>query len=95
MVLASGVPDLRRFCYKITAQAQLLEAKHFLQSTLSSLLSSVEIYASSSPPVPHVESRGQDESVHAFLIGLRAVVRDIFCQLQHQADQQNKGFRHN
>ncbi|KAE9366257.1 hypothetical protein N431DRAFT_419424 [Stipitochalara longipes BDJ] len=69
MVLASGIPELRRFCHKITAGAQLLEAKHFLQSTLSSLLSSVEIWASSSPPDPHpqVEDREQDSLIHDVL----------------------------
>jgi hypothetical protein len=67
MVLASGIPELRRFCHKITAGAQLLEAKHFLQSTLSSLLSSVEIWASSSPPQSQVEDREQDESIQDFL----------------------------
>ena len=67
MVLASGIPELRRFCHKITAGAQLLEAKHFLQSTLSSLLSSVEIWASSSPPPPQVEDHEQDKSIHDFL----------------------------
>ena len=78
MVLASGIPELRRFCHKITAGAQLLEAKHFLQSTLSSLLSSVEIWASSSPPCPQVEDREQDESIHDFLEDIKFEVRVIF-----------------
>ena len=88
MVLASGIPDLRRFCHRITAGAQLLEAKHFLQSTLSSLLGSVEIWASSSPPRPQVEDRGQDESIHDFLQVLKAEVRAIFHLSLHQANQQ-------
>lgn len=78
MVLASGIPELRRFCHKITAGAQLLEAKHFLQSTLSSLLSSVEIWASSSPAHPHVEDREPDESILDFLEELKIEVRGIF-----------------
>jgi hypothetical protein len=48
MVHASGVPELRRFCHHLTANAQLLEAKHFLRSTLSSLLNSVELWARNS-----------------------------------------------
>ncbi|KAN0095627.1 hypothetical protein V8E51_016338 [Hyaloscypha variabilis] len=76
MVLASGIPELRRFCHKITAGAQLLEAKHFLQSTLSSLLSSVEIWASSSPPPPQVEDREQDESIQDFLQEVKEEVSD-------------------
>lgn len=67
MVRASGIPELRRFCHTITAVAQLLEARHFLQSKLSSLLSSVELWASSSPPQPQVEGHQQDESTRDLL----------------------------
>jgi hypothetical protein len=49
MVSASGIPGLRRFCHSITADARLLEAKHFLRSTLSSLLNSMEIWANAAP----------------------------------------------
>lgn len=42
------IPDLRQFCHAITADARLLEAKHFLQSALSSLLNSAGIWANSS-----------------------------------------------
>jgi len=77
MVRASGIPELRRFCHTITAEAQLLEAKNFLQSTLSSLLSSVELWASSSPPHPQVEDHAQDESIHDFLQDVTAEVRVI------------------
>ena len=78
MVLASGIPELRRFCHRITAGAQLLEAKHFLQSVLSSLLSSVEIWATSSAPRPQVEDRGQDESIRDFLQEVKTEVRVTF-----------------
>ncbi|KAH8649442.1 hypothetical protein BGZ60DRAFT_534676 [Tricladium varicosporioides] len=67
IVHASGIPELRRFCHTITAGAQLLEAKHFLQSTLPSLLSSVELWASSRKPRPQVEDRRQNESTREFL----------------------------
>lgn len=67
MVRASGIPELRRFCHTITADAQLREAKHFLQSTLSSLLSSVEVWASSSPPPAQVEDDQHDMSVQSVL----------------------------
>jgi len=67
MVRASGIPELRRFCHTITAGAQLLEAKNFLQSTLSSLLSSVELWANSSLPHPQVEDHEQDELIYDFL----------------------------
>jgi hypothetical protein len=45
MVRASGIPELRRFCHTITADAQLLEAKHFIRSKLACLLNSAEIWA--------------------------------------------------
>jgi hypothetical protein len=67
MVRASGIPELRRFCHTITAGAQLLEAKHFLKSTLSSLLNSIELWASSSPARPEVEDSKPDESVYEIL----------------------------
>jgi len=63
MVLASGIPELRRFCHTITAGAQFLEAKHFLRSNLSSLLSSVELWASSFKPRPQIEEAVQDELI--------------------------------
>lgn len=42
-VEASGIPDLRKFCFQITADAQHREAKHFLQSSLFNLLTSFEV----------------------------------------------------
>jgi len=44
MIVASGIPDLRRFCHSLTADAQLREARHFLQSRLFSVLNSLEIW---------------------------------------------------
>lgn len=46
-VMASGIPHLRRFCYAITADARLLEARHLLQALLPGLLHSVELWADS------------------------------------------------
>ena len=45
---ASGIPDLRRFCHTLTADAQLNEAKHYLGSRLSALLNSLDLWANSS-----------------------------------------------
>jgi hypothetical protein len=47
-VEASGIPDLRRFCHTVTADAQLNEAKHFLRSRLSALLNTLDLWACSS-----------------------------------------------
>ena len=43
-VNASGIPDLRRRCYLISADAAFLEAKNFLRSTLPGLLESVKLW---------------------------------------------------
>ncbi|PCD21564.1 hypothetical protein FGRA07_11678 [Fusarium graminearum] len=47
-VEASGIPDLRRFCHSVTADAQFSEAKHFLSSRLSALLNTLDLWACSS-----------------------------------------------
>jgi hypothetical protein len=47
-VQASEIPELRRFCHSIAADAQLLEAKNMLQPRLSALLSSIDLWATSS-----------------------------------------------
>jgi hypothetical protein len=44
MVQASGIPALRSFCYSVTAQKQLLEARHFLSPRLGALLNSMQIW---------------------------------------------------
>jgi hypothetical protein len=74
MVLASGIPELRQFCHKITAGAQLLEAKNFLQSTLSSLLSSVEIWASQSTTAPLVQESDKDKIFHELMEDVKSEV---------------------
>lgn len=47
-VQASGIPELRRFCHSLTADAQLNEARDFLGPKLSALLNSLNLWASSS-----------------------------------------------
>ena len=67
IVNCSGIPSLRKFCHSITAEAQLREAKHFLQSSLFSLLNSLHIWACSS--VMNIE----DESFES---------REVYAQLE-------------
>ncbi|CAG7563209.1 unnamed protein product, partial [Fusarium equiseti] len=67
-VEASGVPDLRRFCHTVTADAQLNEAKHFLKSRLSALLNTLNLWADSSLRKQEVERL--DESVRTKVKGL-------------------------
>ena len=44
LVQASGIPALRQFCHSITANAQLREARHFLQARLFALVNSAELW---------------------------------------------------
>ena len=43
LVRGSGIPDLRKFCYGITADAQLREARHFLGRVFG-LVNSLELW---------------------------------------------------
>jgi hypothetical protein len=90
MVRASGIPELRRFCHTITAGAQLLEAKHFLQSTLSSLLNSLDLWASAAPANPQVEDSGPDESIYEILEDVEVEVHSI-PKMSHCIRLINKG----
>lgn len=76
MVIASGIPELRQFCHTITAGAQLLEAKHLLQSTLSSLLNSAELWVGSSP-AGQEEDNPLDVSIYEALQQARTEVRSF------------------
>ena len=49
-VNASGIVELRSFCHGITAEAQLREARHYLHSSLGSLLNSLGLWAGSRLP---------------------------------------------
>ena len=77
MVQASGVPELRRFCHKITADAQLLEAKHFLRSKLSSLLSSMEIWSHDSTVDPQGDEDSAKEVIYDAHLSAKTEVRAI------------------
>ena len=46
-VIASGIPALRHFCHSIAAKAQHREARHFLDTSLPSLLSSMQLWVES------------------------------------------------
>jgi hypothetical protein len=49
-VAESGIVELRQFCHSITAEAQLREGRHYLHSSLSSLLNSLGLWAGSRLP---------------------------------------------
>ncbi|KAI1057394.1 hypothetical protein LB507_011543 [Fusarium sp. FIESC RH6] len=67
-VEASGVPDVRRFCHTVTADAQLNEAKHFLKSRLSAMLNTLNLWADSS--LQKQERDKLDESIRTKVKGL-------------------------
>ncbi|KAF7894037.1 hypothetical protein EAF00_007551 [Botryotinia globosa] len=56
MIQKSGIPELRRFCRKITASAQLLQALHFMRSKLPSLLNSITLWLESVQAVSRVQN---------------------------------------
>ncbi|KAF7934874.1 uncharacterized protein EAE98_002919 [Botrytis deweyae] len=64
MIQKSGIPELRRFCRKITASAQLLQALHFMRSRLPSLLNSITLWLDSIQAV----SQGQDDSTGTLVL---------------------------
>lgn len=41
----SGIPDLRKFCYFLSADSRLRDAKSFLQVTLPSLIASISMHS--------------------------------------------------
>ena len=70
---ASGVPDVRRFCHTVTADAQLNEAKHFLKSRLSAMLNTLILWADSS--LQKQEREKLDDSIRTKVKGLIDEVR--------------------
>ncbi len=66
-VNASGIPALRRFCHTITAKPQYFEAKHFLQSSLPSLLTSIRLWVEKSQdPADALDNEAKHEVFEAF-----------------------------
>ena len=72
-VEASEVPDVRRFCHTVTADAQLNEAKHFLRSRLSAMLNTLNLWADTS--LQNQERERLDESIRIKIKGLIDEVR--------------------
>ena len=70
LVDASGIPQLRKFCQSITAEAQFREALHFLRSTLPNLLNSVELWVSA-----HMAVQARRKTV--LDVGIYRILADI------------------
>ncbi|RDW73267.1 hypothetical protein BP6252_07174 [Coleophoma cylindrospora] len=89
MVQASEIPELRRFCHTITAGAQLVEAKHFLNSELASLLNSAELWASTAVR-PKAENPVDAESIKAILQDMK---EESFKAVDHYAAESQDTFQ--
>lgn len=64
MIQKSGIPELRRFCRKITASAQLMQALHFMRSTVPSLLNSITLWLDS----VQINAQVQDDSTKTVVL---------------------------
>ncbi|KAH8202846.1 hypothetical protein TruAng_003009 [Truncatella angustata] len=68
LVRASRIPELRQFCYSITAEAHFREASHFLRSELLNLLNSLQIWASTGGiNLCQPQTDGLDDSLYPIL----------------------------
>ena len=85
MVNASGIPALRSFCYSITAEKQLLEAKHFLTPRLGTLLNSIQIWVDSRESTTRKLSESK-QSFDDYLIGLESKVHHRFYVTRTEAE---------
>ncbi|KAH6682229.1 hypothetical protein F5X68DRAFT_192586 [Plectosphaerella plurivora] len=47
LVRASGIPSLRRYCFTVTANDRLVDARSWIQTSVPGLLNSAELWASS------------------------------------------------
>ena len=79
LVQASGIPALRQFCHSITADAQLREARHFLQASLFTLVNSAELWAGGRlrRSQPH-QRNGTDQGHQAIVRISEGMVRILY-----------------
>ena len=82
MVQASGIPEVRRFCYTVTSHAHLLEANHFRNSKMSSLLNSALLLVPN-PTYQTMEAKIV-RSIYFTLFDVKNEVRSILRALCHE-----------
>jgi hypothetical protein len=76
LVRASCIPELRQFCYSITAEAYFREASHFLRSELLILLNSLQIWAGTGGiNLFQPQTDGLDDSLYRILNDVAVEVR--------------------
>ncbi|OBT72960.1 hypothetical protein VF21_08477 [Pseudogymnoascus sp. 05NY08] len=69
MVQASGIPDVRRFCYTVTCHAHLLEANHFRNTKVPNFLNSALLVATK-PACQTIEAK-IDRSIYFTLFDVK------------------------
>lgn len=78
LVAASEIPDVRRFCHSITAEARYREACHFMHSSMPSLLSTLKLWINSYT-TRAVETDARDEELKDNICG---ALRDATAQVR-------------
>jgi hypothetical protein len=73
-VKKTGIPELRRFCHSITAAAQFIGAKHYVQSRVPGLLNSIRLLAEKEP---REEDTPSEESKRSVLNGLQRLEMNV------------------
>lgn len=77
LVVASQIPALRQYCQTITADAQLDEAKHYLRSKLPALLTSLELWVTSTIAAQNQQSRAPSSGANTVMNRVRLLVRRL------------------
>ncbi|EJT69144.1 hypothetical protein GGTG_13253 [Gaeumannomyces tritici R3-111a-1] len=78
LVAASEIPDVRRFCRSITAEARYREACHFMHSSMPSLLSTLKLWINSYT-ARAVETNARNEKLND---KIRDALRNATAQVQ-------------
>ncbi|KAM4054595.1 dynamin family protein [Hirsutella rhossiliensis] len=94
LVSVSGVPEIRRFCHQITADAQLREARYFIESSLFGLLNSLEMkfkglsveheHRALSRELKETAQARLDETAQSAAEAIQKLARDFLCCFEEQ-----------
>lgn len=73
----SGIPELRKFCYFLSADSRLRDAKNFLWATLPSLITSISMHSKEKESLMQ-NQRGPLKFDTSAMRGIRDIVRNRF-----------------
>jgi hypothetical protein len=59
----SGIPEVRKFCYSLSAESRLRDAIHFLRTTIPSLIASISMHAKDDEKLPQKPNKGISPNV--------------------------------